>query len=76
MSRAILILGPKVTDRYALEEQKEEVHGAEDQNNCEGGVNNNSLISFAWKTKEICSDGEFRHCGWDDIEEFTDKDYL
>jgi hypothetical protein len=47
MSRAILILGPKVTDRYALEEQKEEVHGAEDHNNCEGGVNNNSLISFA-----------------------------
>ena len=47
MPRPILILGPKEADRCALEEQKEEIHGAENHNNCKGGVNDNSLISFA-----------------------------
>jgi hypothetical protein len=47
MPRPILILGPKEADRYALEEQKKEIHSAEDHNNCKGGVNDNCLIPFA-----------------------------
>jgi hypothetical protein len=34
MSRSILVFEPKIADRYALEEQKEKVHGTEDHDDC------------------------------------------
>jgi hypothetical protein len=47
MPHPIFILGPQEADRCALKKQKKEVHSTEGQNNCEGGVNDNNLISFA-----------------------------
>ena len=46
MTCSILIFGPKEANRYALEEKKEEVHGAKDHNDSEGRVNDDSLITF------------------------------
>jgi len=40
------IFRPEEVDRTALEHEEEEVHGTEDHDCCESGINDDSLVSF------------------------------
>lgn len=59
-----------------MEDEKEEVHGTENQNGCCSDVYRHALISLAGKSKEVCRDREFGDGSRSNIEEFADEDDL
>jgi hypothetical protein len=67
---------PEITSRRALEDEKEEIHGAKHQDKASCEVYDDTLISFAGETKEVSGNGELRDGGRDNVEEFTDEDNL
>lgn len=67
---------PEEADGTALEEQEEEVHGAEDHNSGEGGEDDEALVPFAGQAEEVGGDGKLRDCCSYDIEKFADEDDL
>lgn len=72
----VLIARPEVGDGRALEEQEEEVHGAEDEHEDCVEVDDGALVAGGGQADVEGCYRELRDCGGDDIEEFANKCYL
>ncbi len=71
-----VVFRPEVADGAALEDEEEEIHGAEDHNDGEGGVDDNLLVPFAGEAEEVGGYGDLGDgCGYH-VEELTDEYYL